>query len=278
MDYPKLDNDFFNQFKPAEDWLTQEFAQHGKLYHQGFAPLYQWEEMTYIACADLELVPADPLSPQQLIVLADTTHLSAYWQKFCVKFTQTNQQSLQAPPPPPPPHAAENVKSLSQKPTLPPSLRPELVQELGSKLNHSLYAGYMSPYEGAMYFKIHQDRAMLVEVAGRGTEVVTPSQINESLLLSEPGPLRIVNRTLKEYHGPTYNCPALENYFTKVLHLDYPNSMTLVPLLQDHKLTALYLTWSSAPHLSLDLLKKLHEQIIKTIISTIESEPILKIS
>lgn len=278
MNYPKLANDFFNHFQPIENWLAQEFAQHQNLYHPSFAPLYQWEELTYIACADLALVPAQPLATTQILVIADAHLLSVYWQNFCVKFTQTPSTSLPKPPPPPLNLNQDPLTNLAKKSTPATQLRPDLVQEIGSKLNHSLYAGYMSPYEGAMYFKVHQDRVMLVEIAGRGTETIIPSQITDPLSLNDPGPLRIVNRTHKEYHGTTFNCPALESYFTKTLQLDYPPSMTIVPILHNQKLESLYLSWSSSPHLTLDVLKKLHEQIIKTIISTIESEPVLKIS
>lgn len=281
MDYPKLANDFFKQFKPAEDWLARELSQRSQLYHSSFAPLCQWEEITYIGCSHKDLIKINTLTPQQVVVLTEASALANYWQNFCVKFTQNKTSSSKPPPPPPSPLIIPELKnSLSLKPESSSGLIIEShpVENLGQKVNNSLYAGYLTPYRGAMFLKIHQDRAMVIEISGTGTEEIIPSQINETLLISEPGPFKIVSRTLKEYHGPIFNCPSLESYFKNTLHLEYPRSMTIIPFLDNDKLVALYCSWSQASHLSLDLLKILQEQIISTIISTIESEPVLKIS
>jgi hypothetical protein len=127
MNYPRLNSLFFDDYIPSHAWCQEVLKNTNKPFHSQKVPVYQWEEILYVAIPwDVDLKNIDlEVEGHWQIVQADPAILRDFWAKyFESNSTQTNKEACEEikieinSPLTTPPTALPSAPALTQAPNL----------------------------------------------------------------------------------------------------------------------------------------------------------------
>lgn len=200
---PYLMSSFFQDHPPTAELL--KLAPAGPWSESCF-PVHQWEDTWFVAGVDATLAQDVPAT--MIFVRADADVLKQNWDRI---------------------HAAGSPKSRSNYPDW---FNREYVFEAQTLLD-----GLRSSYDRAMMFSFQEGRF----TPFLWTQGFTKDGVPGSYSTSEPSPFRLVEQTQLPYHGYVMENPTTKQFFADWQENTDPENLTLVPLVESHRLFGMIL-------------------------------------